>query len=160
MDVEAKIQSLGLALPAPVRLPPTASIPFAWARAYGDRVYISGHGPLMTDGSLLLPLGKVGSDVSLEQACVAARAATLAALSSLQRLIGDLDRVSAWLSLSGMVNVAPGFIQTTDVINACSDLLLELYGPEIGKHARTAIGMAQLPMNLPVVISAEVAIRA
>jgi hypothetical protein len=109
---------------------------------------------------VLTPVGKVGADVSLEEACTAARAATLAVLSSLKGLIGDLDRVSAWLVVSGMVNVAPGFVQTTNVINACSDLLLELYGPEVGGHARTAIGMAQLPMNVPVVISAEVAIRA
>jgi enamine deaminase RidA (YjgF/YER057c/UK114 family) len=158
--VETKLQSLGLTLPAPLKLPPGVKIPFAWVRAYGDRVYVSGHGPLASDGSVLTPVGKVGADVSLEEACTAARAATLAVLSSLKGLIGDLDRVSAWLVVSGMVNVAPGFVQTTNVINACSDLLLELYGPEVGGHARTAIGMAQLPMNVPVVISAEVAIRA
>ena len=105
------------------------------------------------------PFGKVGAEVSLEQAREAAHAATLAMLASLRLAIGDLDRVAAWLLVSGMVNVAPGFAKTTDVINPCSDLLLELFGDEVGRHARTAIGMAQLPLNLPVVIAAEVAIR-
>lgn len=159
MKVEEKLKSLGLVLPAPIKSQPGISVPFSWARAYGDRVYLSGHGPLAADGSIFGPTGKVGTEVSFEEACNAARAATLALLSSLKRAIGDLDRVSAWLMISGMVNVAPGFIQTTNVINQCSNLLLELYGPEIGNHARTAIGMAQLPLNLPVVISAEVAVR-
>ena len=159
MKVESKLEYLGLTLPAPLRLPPQVAIPFAWARSYGDRVYLSGHGPLAPDGSVLQPIGKVGAEVSLEQACAATRAATLALLASLKRTIGDLDRVSAWLTVAGMVNVAPGFTQTTNVINPCSDLLLELYGAEIGAHARTAIGMAQLPMDVPVVVSAEVVIR-
>ena len=80
-------------------------------------------------------------------------------LSSLRRTLGDLDRIAAWLVVSGMVNVAPRFTQTTQVINGCSDLLLQVFGSEIGAHARTAIGMAQLPLNLPVVIAAEIALR-
>ncbi|HEY4785943.1 MAG TPA: RidA family protein, partial [Bacteroidales bacterium] len=135
------------------------SVPFSWARVYGDRVYLSGHGPLAADGSVLGPTGKVGAEVSPEEAYIAARAATLTLLSSLQRAIGDLDRVTAWLMVSGMINVAPGFVNTTLVMNPCSNLLLELYGEEVGIHARTAIGVAQLPLNFPVVISAEVAIR-
>jgi hypothetical protein len=101
----------------------------------------------------------LGSEVSAEQGYAAARLATLAILSSLKRSLGDLDRIRAWLLVSGMVNVAPGFTQTTNVINGCSDLLLEVFGSEVGTHARTAIGMAQLPLNLPVVIAAEVALR-
>ena len=159
MNVEAKLQALGLALPAPVKVPPGVNVPFCWVRAYGDRVHVSGHGPLAADGSVVGPFGRVGADVSAEQAFEAARSATLAVLASLKRELGDLDRVCAWLTISGMVNVAPGFVQTTNVINACSELILELYGPDVGRHARTAIGMAQLPLNLPVVIAAEVAIR-
>lgn len=159
MNVEARLESLGLILPAPLQLPPTARIPFAWGRAYGDRVFLSGHGPLNADGSILGPRGKVGADVSLEEACRATQAATLALLATLRRVVDDLDRVSAWLTVSGMVNVAPGFTTTTEVINPCSDLLLALFGPDVGAHARTAIGMAQLPLDLPVVLSAEVAVR-
>jgi enamine deaminase RidA (YjgF/YER057c/UK114 family) len=159
MEVESKLHQLGLALPAPTKLPPGVEIPFAWVRIFGDRAYVSGHGPLAPDGSPEGPFGRVGAKVTLDQAHTAARSATLAILSSLKRELGDLDRVVAWLTVSGMVNVAPGFTQTTTVINGCSDLLLRLYGPEAGGHARTAIGMAQLPLNLPVVIAAELAIR-
>lgn len=160
MNVASKLQSMGLVLPPPPKIPPNVEVPFAWVRAYGDRVHISGHGPLAPDGSPAGPFGRVGAEVSAEQAYGAARSATLSILSSLKRELGDLDRVAAWLVVSGMVNVAPGFTQTTNVINGCSDLLLKLYGAEAGRHARTAIGMAQLPLDLPVVIAAEVAIRA
>ncbi len=80
-------------------------------------------------------------------------------LGTLKRLIEDLDRVTAWLTVSGMINVAPGFTNTTNVMTPCSELNLEIFGPEIGQHARTAIGMAQMPLDLPVVIAAEVAVR-
>jgi hypothetical protein len=76
------------------------------------------------------------------------------------RLPLDLDRIAAWISIAGHIAVAPGFNRTTQVINGCSDLLLELFGAEIGAHARTAIGIAELPLGLPVVISAEVALTA
>jgi enamine deaminase RidA (YjgF/YER057c/UK114 family) len=159
MTVEAKLKELGLVLPEPVKLPPGVVAPFAWVRVYQDRAYIAGHGPQNPDGTPAGPFGRVGTEVSAEQAYTAARLALLAILGSLKRALGDLDRVAAWLMVSGMVNVAPGFTQTTNVINGCSDLLLELYGPEVGQHARTAIGVAQLPVNLPVVIAAEVALR-
>ena len=159
MNVEAKLQSLGLVLPEPTRLPPGVQIPFAWVRSYGDRIYLSGHGPLTADGSVAGPFGRVGAEVSAEEAHGAARSATLAILASLKRELGDLDRIAAWLMVSGLVNVAPGFTETTKVINGCSELLVELFGPEVGHHARTAIGVAQLPMNFAVALAAEVAVR-
>jgi enamine deaminase RidA (YjgF/YER057c/UK114 family) len=160
MKVEAKLKELGLVLPEPVKPPPGVAVPFAWVRVYGDRAYISGHGPQNPDGSPASPFGRVGAEVSAEQGYTAARLALLSILGSLKRMLGDLDHLAAWLMVSGMVNVAPGFTQTTNVINGgCSDLLLELYGPEVGQHARTAIGVAQLPVNFPVVIAAEVAFR-
>jgi enamine deaminase RidA (YjgF/YER057c/UK114 family) len=78
-------------------------------------------------------------------------------LASLRRAIGDLDRVSAWLRVFGMVNTAPGFDRTPAVINGFSDLIIELWGPEAGAHARSAIGVAELPLGLPVEIEAELA---
>jgi enamine deaminase RidA (YjgF/YER057c/UK114 family) len=120
-------------------------------------VYLSGHGPQQPDGSIAQPLGKVGAEVSPEQGYQAARLVALSMLGTLQRTLGDLDRATAWLSVSGMVNVAPGFTGTTNVINGFSDLILELYGPEVGQHARTAAGVAELPRSLPVVIAAVVA---
>lgn len=159
MKIETKLKELGLVLPEPVKLPPGVVVPFAWVRVYGDRAYISGHGPLNPDGSPAGPFGRVGAEVTVEQAYTAARLTLLAILSSLKRALGDLDRVAAWLMVSGLVAVAPGFTQTTAVINGCSELLLELYGPGVGQHARTAIGVAQLPVNLPVIIAAEVALQ-
>jgi enamine deaminase RidA (YjgF/YER057c/UK114 family) len=159
MQIERRLERLGLVLPEPTKLPPGVEIPFAWVRVHGDRAYVSGHGPLNRDGSPADPFGRVGAEVSAEQGYAAARLATLSILSSLKRFLGDLDRITAWLLVSGMVNVAPGFTQTTNVINGCSDLLLEVFGLEVGAHARTAIGIAQLPLDLPVIIAAEVAVR-
>ena len=98
------------------------------------------------------------AQVSPEEAYQAARLTALSILGSLKRALGDLERVTAWLHAFGMVNSAPGFDQQPRVINGFSDLILELYGPERGAHARSAVGMAELPFNLPVEIEAEVEI--
>ena len=158
MRIEAKLAELGLALPAPMQAPPDMRLPFAPARVRGARAYVSGHGPLNPDGTLAGTFGKVGADLTVEQGYAAARLTALAILGALKRELGDLDRVTAWLRVFGMVNVAPGFTQTPAVINGFSDLILELYGPEIGAHARSAVGLAELPMSIPVEIEAEVEI--
>ncbi len=158
--VEKKLKELGLVLPEPVKAPPGVQLPFSWVRVWDNRVFISGHPPLNPDGSLAKPLGKVGADVSLEQGYQAARLTALAILGSLKRTLGDLDRISAWLRVFGMVNAAPGFNQMPSVINGFSDLIFELYGKERGDHARSAVGLAELPFNIPVEIEAEVAIGA
>jgi len=158
MRVEQRLERLGIVLPEPVKLPPGVEVTFAWVRVFADRAYVSGHGPLDSDGAPAGPFGRVGAEVSAEQGYVAARLATLSMLSSLKRSLGDLDRITAWLSVAGMVNVAPGFAATTNVINGCSDLLLQVFGAEVGAHARTAIGAAELPLRLPVILSAEVAV--
>ena len=131
-------------------------LPHAFDRIVGRRAVVSGHGPLNADGSLAEPLGKVGSDLTLEQGYAAAKLTALAILASLQRALGDLDRVTAWVRVFGMVNAAPGFMRMPEVINGFSTLILELYGPEAGAHARSAVGMAELPFNIPVEIEAEV----
>jgi enamine deaminase RidA (YjgF/YER057c/UK114 family) len=156
--VESKLQEMGLLLPAAPRLPGNGVVHFAWVRVYEDRVFVSGHATQREDGTFAGPWGKVGAEVSLEEAREAARGTVLSVLGSLKRQLGDLDRVAAWLSVSGMVNVAPGFANTTGVIDAFSDLIVELYGAEKGSHARTAIGVAQLPLNNAVVVACEVAI--
>ena len=109
---------------------------------------MSGHGPLLPDGSVPKGLlGKVGGDVSETDAYEGARLTGLAILSSLQRALGDLDRVTGWLRVFGMVNVAPGFTRTPAVINGFSGLIIDLWGPEAGAHARSAIGVAELPLE-------------
>jgi enamine deaminase RidA (YjgF/YER057c/UK114 family) len=133
-------------------------LPFKPVRMHGNRALVSGNGPLAPDGTVTGPFGKVGADVTLEQANHAARLTALAVLASLKRELGDLDRITAWLRVFGMVNAAAGFTQTPAVINGFSDLIIELYGPEIGGHARSAIGVAELPFGMPVEIEAEVEI--
>jgi hypothetical protein len=156
--LEKRLADLGLELPKPMKTPPGVTLPFPWVRVLGTHAYISGHGPLLADGSLPPNLGKVGSDVTLEQAYEAARSTALSMLSSLRRELGDLDRIKAWIRVFGMVNAAPGFTQTPAVINGFSDLILELWGEEAGSHARSAVGQAELPFRIPVEIEAEVLI--
>ena len=98
--------------------------------------------------------------MTLEDAQHSARLATLAMLSSLQTALGDLDRVTAWLIIDGHINAEPGYPHTTAVINPVSELIVQLYGPDAGRHARTAIGAPALPLNLPVVLAAQVEIAA
>jgi enamine deaminase RidA (YjgF/YER057c/UK114 family) len=158
MRIEAKLEELGLVLPEPAKVPPGVKLPFPWVRVHGNRLFISGHGPQLPDGSLAGPFGKVGAEVTFERAYELAKLTALSMLGSVKREIGDLDRVVAWLRVFGMVNAAPGFNRTPAVINGFSDLILELYGPEAGIHARSAVGLAELPFDIPVEIEAEVEI--
>ena len=157
--IRGRLAELGLALPAPLQLPPGAVLPFPWVRIVRHRALVSGHGPTNADGSLAEPRGKVGREVSVEQAYAAARLTGLAILASLDRSLGDLDRIAAWTRVFGMVNCAPGFNQQPAVINGFTDLIVELYGKQRGQHARSAVGMAELPFNIPVEIEGEVEIR-
>jgi enamine deaminase RidA (YjgF/YER057c/UK114 family) len=158
MRIEQQLAELGLELPAPMAAPAGLVLPFPWVRLWEGRAYVSGHGPLLPDGGLWPTRGKVGTDLTEEEAYTAAGATALAMLASLKRALGDLDRVTAWLRVFGMVNAAPGFNRTPAVINGFSDVIAALWGTEAGAHARSAIGVAELPLNLPVEIEAEVAI--
>ena len=158
MRIESRLAEMGLALPPPVKVPAGLKLPFSFVGLHNGIAYVSGHGPQGADGSVAGPFGKVGGEISVEQGYDLARAVALSMLGSLQRELGDLDRVSAWLRLFGMVNCAPDFAQQPAVINGCSDLILQLYGAEAGAHARSAVGMASLPFNMAVEIEATVAI--
>jgi enamine deaminase RidA (YjgF/YER057c/UK114 family) len=155
--IEERLRELGLVLPARVQPPPGVRLPFAPVRIVGDRACVSGHGPQNPDGSIAGPFGKVGAAISVEQGYAAARSTALSILGSLARELGDLDRITAWVRVFGMVSSAPGFGSQPSVINGFSDLILELYG-DAGAHARSAVGMAELPFNMPVEIEAEVRI--
>ena len=158
-DIEKKLGARGFVLPPPITPPAGIVLPFQFVRVAGNRAFISGHGPQSADGALALPLGKVGRELTVEQGYAAARLTALAILGSLKRALGDLDRVRAWHRVLGMVNSAPGFNQQPSVINGFSDLILELYGPERGAHSRSAVGMAELPFDMPVEIEGEVEIE-
>lgn len=156
--IEDRLQALGLALPAPLQLPPGATLPFPWVRVVGRRALVSGHGPTHADGSLAGPFGRVGAEVTPEQAQASARLTALSVLGSLHRELGSLDRIACWVRVFGMVQAAPGFQRHPAVINGFSELILELFGPARGAHARSAVGLASLPFDLPVEIEAEVEI--
>jgi enamine deaminase RidA (YjgF/YER057c/UK114 family) len=156
--IQAKLGELGLALPPKVKVPAGVRLPFAFVRVRGNRAFVSGHGPQNPDGSIAGPRGKVGKDLTVEEGYEAARLTALSILGSLKRELGDLDRVTCWLKVFGMVNSAPEFGQQPQVINGFSDLILDLYGSERGAHARSAVGMAGLPFDIPVEIEAEVEI--
>ena len=145
--IEARMKSLGLVLPPPTTATAGrgAALPLR-ARASAGARWISGHGPQNADGSFALPLGKLGRELTVEQGYVAARLTALSMLGSLQRALGDLDRIGAWTRVFGMVNSASGFNRQPSVINGFSDLILELFGPEVrraqpqrGGHGRTAL---------------------
>ncbi len=158
MQIEQKLNEMGLTLPPPIKVPPGVVLPFSFVRLQAGIAYISGHGPQNADGSVAGPFGKVGIDVSVDQGYAAASSVALSMLGSLKRELGDLDRVTAWLRLHGMVNCGPDFARQPAVINGCSDLILALYGAERGAHARSAVGMVSLPFNMCVEIEAMVAI--
>jgi enamine deaminase RidA (YjgF/YER057c/UK114 family) len=156
MSIDDKFNALGLTLPTPMQ---TATLPFELFRIDGQMLYLSGHVPINSDGSIAKPLGKVGAEVTAEEAYEAARKVTLGMFATIVQAVGSLDRVAAWLKVFGMVNVAPGFNAIPPVINGCSDLILEVFGAEVGAHTRSAVGMAELPFGVPVEIEAQVKIR-
>ena len=152
-EIEGRLRSLGIALPKPMDI---GAVPFELVRIHGQRAVISGHLPLDAQGKVAPPLGKVGGEVSLEQARQAARRVGLAMLASLKQAVEELDRVAGWVRLFGMVNAAPGCNALPAVINGCSELIIEVFGPQVGAHARSAVGMAELPFGVPVELEGEV----
>ena len=152
MKIEEKIKSLGLVLPpAP---PPVGN--YVGAVTYGKLVYLSGHGPVDSEGNYRK--GKVPNEVSLDEAYEAARLVGLNMLTTLKNEIGDLDRVRRFVKVLGMVNAAPDFEQQPHVINGFSDMMVEIFG-EAGCCARSAVGMGSLPFQIPVEIEAIVELK-
>jgi len=148
MEVEKKLAALGLTLP-PIPTPIANYVP---AVRTGNLVFISGHGPVtMVDGKVSYIRGKVGRELTVEQGYDAAKIVTLNMLQSLKVVISDLDRVRRIVKLLGFVNCTEDFPDQPKVINGASDLLVELYG-ERGRHARSAVGMYQLPFGIAVEI--------
>jgi enamine deaminase RidA (YjgF/YER057c/UK114 family) len=149
--IAERLTQLGLTLP-PV-FPPAGN--YVGCVVVDDIVYVGGHGPV--DGDNVIR-GKVGTDVSLDQARNAARMTALSMLATLQSELGDLDRIERIIKVFGMVNVAPGFNQTPTVIDGCSDLLVDVFG-DAGRHTRTAVGLAELPFDIAVEIELTAQLR-
>lgn len=157
-EIEARLAEMGLTLPPPFTVPAGLRLPFDLVQVDGTRVFFSGHGPQGADGQMAPPFGKLGAELSVAEGYASARLVALSVLASLQRSIGDLNRVRRWHRVFGMVNSAPGFIEQPKVINGFSDLIIALYGPERGGHTRSAVGMAALPFNIPVEIEGELSL--
>ncbi len=139
MDAEKRLAELGIKLP-----PPTRSLAIYKKIVVVDRMaYLSGHIPISEDGEIMR--GKVGRDVTVEQANAAARRCGIALLATLRNEIGSLNRVSRLVKTTGMVNCTDDFTQQPEVVNGCSQLIVDLFGEDCGKGARAAVGMASLP---------------
>ena len=148
--IEDKIKAMGLALPEPFKFPKPNR---TGCVVVGSIVYMSGHGRVSTPG--VKAKGKLGRELTVEDGYATARAVALAMLASLKQQVGDLDRVKRVIRLYGMVNVAPGFDRMPEVIDGASDFFYELFGPQAGQHARTAVGLAELPHGIPIEINGE-----
>lgn len=153
MSAEDRLKELGIELPA-VAQPVANYVP---AKRVGSLLFVAGHGPAR-DRTGVRPIGKVGRDLTIEEGYQAARLAGLAILATLKAELGSLDRVRQIVKVLGMVNCAPGFDQTPQVINGFSDLFVEVFG-EPGRHARAAVGMAELPSSIPVEIEIVVEVE-
>lgn len=147
MGVRSRLAELGITLPDPI----TPVGTYVGAKRDGHLLYLSAHGPLL--GGKPVWTGRVGAEVSIEEGYQAARLTALNLLATAERTVGDLDCLAGVLRLYGMVSAAEGFYEMPRVINGASDLFADLFGEE-GLHARTAVGLAALPFNIPVSIDA------
>jgi enamine deaminase RidA (YjgF/YER057c/UK114 family) len=146
MSAEARIKELGLALPQP----PKPGGNYVPGVRVGNLLFLSGHGPSRVDGAPSAR-GKVGRDLSLEDGYKVAREVGINLLGTARALLGSLDKVKRVIKVLGMVNSAEGFGDQPKVINGFSDLMVEVFGDN-GRHARSAVGMAELPSGIPVEI--------
>ena len=142
--IDARLAALGIELP-PVSAPVAN---YLGCKRVGDLLYVGGHGPVTASGVVR---GKVGGTISVEEARDAARATALSMLATVRAALGNLDRVRQIVKVFGMVNCAPGFNRTPEVIDGCSDVLVAIFG-DAGRHTRSAVGMAELPFDICVEI--------
>jgi enamine deaminase RidA (YjgF/YER057c/UK114 family) len=152
MGASTRLKELGITLPEPI----TPVGTYVGAKRHGNLIYLSAHGP-MRDGRPVW-IGRVGREVSPEEGYQAAHLTALNLLATARRTVGDLDRLAGVVKLYGMVSAAADFYDMPKVINGASDLFVNLFGEE-GLHARTAVGLAALPFNMPVAIEAIFAVH-
>ena len=155
VHIEARIASLGYKLP---NEPPAPKGNYMGCTKRGNTIYTAGHLPQKHDGSLIL--GRLGENVSVEQGQDAARVAVLNILATVKSAVGDLDKVKKIVKITGFVNSTADFTSQPAVLNGCSDLLGEIFGVEIGRHARSALGVNVLPLGVAVEIEAIIEVEA
>jgi enamine deaminase RidA (YjgF/YER057c/UK114 family) len=146
MGADARLTELDITLPPPA----TPMANYVGAVRVGQLLFVAGHGPIRRDGKMAT--GKLGRDLTTEQGYQVARDVGVNLLATVRAHLGSLDRVKRIVKVLGMVRSAEGFGDQPTVINGFSDLMVEVFGDAIGKHARSAVGMAELPVGIPVEI--------
>ena len=154
--VAARLAERGLTIPPAQVIPAGVRLTYRRLVRWENVAYIAGHGPTHGEG-WGSPLGRVGREVSVEQAVAAAELTALNVLGTIERELGDLDAIACWLKINGYVNAVDGFTEHARVINGFSDLILDLYG-EARLAARTSLGVPHLPFDMPVEVDAIVAL--
>ena len=156
---EERLNELGLTLPAPTQIPAGLHLPFSLINVRGDRALFSGHPKHDAEGKIAGPFGVVGEDYTTKAGYDEARQIGLCVLANLKAEIGELSRIAGWTRVFGMVTSASGYSEQHLVVNGFSDLVLEVFGSEVGRHARSAIGVSALPMGFAMEIEGEVLLR-
>ena len=156
MSVAERLAERGLTIPPAQVIPTGVRLTYRRLVRWKNVAYLAGHGPTHGDG-WGSPLGKVGAEVTLEQAVAAAELTALNVLGTIERELGDLDVIACWLKINGYVNAVNGFTEHATVINGFSDLVLDLYGEE-RLAARTSVGVPHLPFDMPVEVDAVIAL--
>jgi enamine deaminase RidA (YjgF/YER057c/UK114 family) len=155
---ERRLQELGLKLPQPTKLPEGLEIPFELVNIRGERALFSGHPKSAMDGSIAGPFGVVGAGITTDQGYAEAREVALSVLANLKAELGELSRIVGWVRVFGMITSAPDYSDQHVVVNGFSDLIIEVFGQDVGRHARSAIGVSGLPLGFAMEIEGEVLI--
>ena len=158
-DIEDRLRDLGLRLPEPTHVPDGLHLPFAFVNLRGGRLMFSGHPKNAMDGRIGGPFGVVGTDLTTDEAYEEARHIALSVLANIKAEIGDLSRITGWSRVFGMVTSAPGYSEQHLVVNGFSDVIIDVFGAEVGRHARSAIGVSALPLGFAMEIEGEVLVE-
>lgn len=154
--IETRLRELGISLPAPLQMP---SANRTAAVRIGNMLYVSGHGAALLEDESVRRRGKVALEITEEEAYATARSVALKMIATVKHVIGDLDRVERVVKILGMINAHPDFERQNRVLNGASDLFFEVFGPEIGCHARSAVGVDGLVDRQPVEIEGIFLVR-
>lgn len=157
---EERLAELGLDLPSSGSKPPGVDLPFSFVNVRGTRALFSGHARHNLEGHVDGPFGRLGDDMDTQEGYDAARSIALCVLANLKAEIGDLSRIEGWARVFGMVTSTAQFTEQHLVVNGFSDLIIDVFGQDAGRHARSAIGVSSLPMGFAIEIEGEVLMRA
>ena len=156
---ELKLQELGLKMPKPTKRPEGLPLPFKFVNIRGERVLFSGHPKNPMNGNIAGPFGVLGGNITTEQGYAEAREIALAVLANIKAEIGELFRIIGWVRVFGMVTSAPSYADQHIVVNRFSKLVIDVFGGDVGRHARSAIGVFGLPLGFAMEIEGEVVIK-